>query len=82
MKCILGTKNGNGRLSIYQTNAFTKSGAGRKRVQDVDCTLEGLHDLSVFSSEFVELPRMFLKNGGYRVHRVAIFELLGEGMFI
>jgi hypothetical protein len=40
MECISGTKNSNGRLSIYQTKTFPKSGAGRKGVQDVDCTLE------------------------------------------
>ena len=40
--------------------------------------LEGSHELSVLSSEFMKGPCALLKEGGNGVHRMACFELFGE----
>ena len=43
-------------------------------------TLEGSHELSILSSEFMEGPSALLKEGGNGVYRIARFELFGERM--
>jgi len=40
--------------------------------------LEGSHELSVLSSEFMKGPCALPKEGGNGVHRMACFELFGE----
>ena len=66
---------------MYQTNPLAEKGAVRERVQDINRRLEGIHGLSVVSSEFAKLLSLFLKNGSDGINRVACFELLGKWMF-
>jgi len=69
------------RLPTYRTNTLAKSRASGEHKQDVDATLERLHRLAVFSSEFAHALCLFLKHGGHGLDRVARFELFGKRVF-
>jgi hypothetical protein len=66
----------------YYADTFTKNGASGEGIQDLDCSLERCHDLSIFSSKFAEPLCLLLKNRRYGVDRLALFELFCEGMII
>ena len=46
----------------------------------MDGTFERLGDLSIFSSEFVESPYIFLEKRRDRIDRFTLLELFGEWM--
>ena len=78
--CVSGKRDGNEGLWTHWTDAFAKNRPCGQRVQDMDDSLHRLHDLPIFASEFAEFARLYLKKGGNGFHRVALVELLGQGM--
>jgi hypothetical protein len=64
----------------YQTDSFAKSRVCRKRIQDMDYTLERFHHFAFDSSKFIEGPCLILKDFGDEIGRRTLFELLGERM--
>ena len=49
-------------------------------MEDVDSSLERIHDFAIISSKFIQGSGLLLENVHDRVDRMAIFELPGEGV--
>ena len=64
----------------YQTDSRAKRLVRRKRMQDMDYTLERFHYFAFDSSKFIEGLCLLLKDCGDGLDRITLFELLGERM--
>jgi hypothetical protein len=62
----------------YQSHSLSKRRTCRKRVEDMDCSLDGFHDFAVISSELGEGPSLLLENVHDRFERMALLELPSE----
>jgi ribosomal 50S subunit-associated protein YjgA (DUF615 family) len=66
--------------STYQTDSLAKRGVCRKRMQDMDYTLERFHHFAFDPSKFIEGLCLPLKDRGDRLNRITLFEFLDERM--
>ena len=64
----------------YQTDSFAKSRVCRKRMQDMDYTLERFHHFALDSSKFLKGLCSILKDFGDGLDRNTLLESPGERM--
>lgn len=73
-------RSSNRNLLTYQVDRFAEDGASRERMQSGHDTSEQFHDFPITTSDITERSCLLLQHSRNGFDRVAILELLCEGV--